>query len=71
MYKQTGGDSINNTKKPKINFRYHNPNTKEETMYHITKIFIDANRVKFENVLSELAKCNKENGEDPEKSPAS
>jgi hypothetical protein len=35
--------------------RYHNPNTHEETLKYIAKIFIEASRVKFENILRETA----------------
>lgn len=37
--------------KPKVNFRYHNPNTEEETLKFVTKLFIEASKVKFENVM--------------------
>ena len=39
----------------KLNIRYHNPNTAEETLKHITKIFTEASKVKFENTLRENA----------------
>jgi hypothetical protein len=39
--------------KKKLNFRYHNPNTDEETLKFLTKVFAEASRVKFENVLQE------------------
>jgi len=39
----------------KLNIRYHNPNTKDETLKHITNIFIAASRVKLESVLKEAA----------------
>jgi len=47
-----GGHAIG---KNKLNIRFHNLNTDEETLKHIAKIFIDASRVKFENILQETA----------------
>lgn len=41
--------------KVKVNFRYHNPNTDEETLIFVAKLFIEASRVKFEKVLRETA----------------
>jgi len=41
--------------KPKINFRYHNPNTDEDTLKFVTKLFVQASRVKFESVLQNIA----------------
>jgi len=48
-----GGDFIG--RKNKVTFRYHNPNTVDETLKHVAKIFIEASRVKFENILRETA----------------
>jgi len=39
----------------KLNIRYHNPNTDSETLKYISQIFIEASRVKFENILQEMA----------------
>ena len=39
----------------KITFRYHNPNTDDETLKHISKIFVEVSRVKFESILQEVA----------------
>ena len=42
----------------KLNIRYHNPNTKDETLKYITNIFIAASKVKLESVLQEAAMQN-------------
>jgi hypothetical protein len=42
-------------KKSKITFRYHNPNTDDEAQKYITKILIEASKVKFENILQDNA----------------
>ncbi|MCL2253229.1 MAG: hypothetical protein FWC09_02190 [Lachnospiraceae bacterium] len=39
--------------KTKLNIRYHNPNTEEETRKYIANIFIQASKIKFENILRE------------------
>lgn len=39
--------------KAKLKIRYHNPNTEEETRKYITNIFIEASKIKFENILRE------------------
>jgi len=39
--------------KVKVNFRYHNPNTDDETLKTLTRLFVEASRVKFENILQE------------------
>lgn len=44
--------------KVNLNIRYHNPNTDEETLKHILKMFIEASRVKLENVLQVAAEEN-------------
>jgi len=41
--------------KAKLNIRYHNPNTNDETLKHISQILIEASRVKFEHILQENA----------------
>lgn len=41
------------TKKTKLNFRFHNPNTVEETIDYIEKIFIEVNKAKMDKVLQE------------------
>ena len=38
-------------KKQKLNFRFHNPNTAEETANYIVKIFIEANEKKVEQAI--------------------
>ena len=48
-----GGFAIAN--KVKLNFRFHNPNTAEETANYILKIFLEANQEKLEGVLQEEA----------------
>jgi len=47
--------------KPKLNFRYHNPNTEEETLKFVAKLFIEISRVKFENVIQNAAVQESEN----------
>ncbi|MCL2853718.1 MAG: hypothetical protein FWE20_11950 [Defluviitaleaceae bacterium] len=39
----------------KLNILYHNPNTDDETLKYIAAIFIEAGRVKLENILREAA----------------
>jgi len=34
-----------------VNFRYHNPNTDEETLKITTKLFAEASKIKLENIL--------------------
>jgi len=46
---------IASARKAKLNIRYHNPNTDEETLKYASKIFIEASRIKFENILREIA----------------
>lgn len=41
--------------KTKLNFRFYNPNTEEETTDYIARIFIEVNQVKIERVLQETA----------------
>jgi len=41
--------------KQQLIIRYHNPNTDEETLKYITKIFIEASKLTFENILQETA----------------
>jgi len=48
-----GGRAIG--KKQQLIICYHNPNTDEETLKYITKIFIEASRVAFENIVQETA----------------
>ena len=59
---------ISSANKSKINFRYHNPNTDDETLKHIIKICVEASRVKFENILRETA-AQKDLKEDEKESP--
>ncbi len=42
--------------KVKLNFRFHNPNTAEETSNYILKIFLEANQEKLDRVLQESVK---------------
>jgi len=42
---------VKSENRPKVNFRYHNPNTNDETLKIVTKLFVEASRVKFENVI--------------------
>ena len=39
-----------------MNFRFHNPNTAEETANYILKIFLEANQEKLDRVLQEDVK---------------
>ena len=39
-------------KKPKLNIRFHNPNTAEATADFLLKLFIDANQSKVENAIN-------------------
>lgn len=39
--------------KTKLNFRFHNPNSVEETAEYITKLFIEVNQAKVERVIQE------------------
>lgn len=39
--------------KTKLNFRFHNPNTIEDTAEYITKLFIEVNQGKVEQVIQE------------------
>ena len=41
--------------KNKLIIRYHNPNTDEETLKYIAKLFTEAGRVKFEKMLRKAA----------------
>jgi len=38
-----------------VNFRYHNPNTDDETLKILTRLFVEASRVKFEDILRATA----------------
>jgi len=38
-----------------LTIRYHNPNTDEETLKYIARIFIEASRVKFEDIMRDAA----------------
>lgn len=42
----------------KLVFRFHNPNTEQETTQYISKIFLEASRVKWEERLAEY--CHKQ-----------
>jgi len=39
----------------KLVYRFHNPNSEDETRRYITQVFLEASRVKFENILRETA----------------
>lgn len=41
--------------KPKLNYRFHNPNTQDETIKYISKIFMDVCQNKLEQKLKEIA----------------
>jgi hypothetical protein len=41
--------------KPKLNIRFHNPNSDEDTLKYISQVFTEASKVKFENILCETA----------------
>ena len=43
------------SKKTKLNFRFHNPNTPEATAEYIIKILIEVNQKKVKRILSEEA----------------
>jgi len=55
--------------KAKLNIRYHNPNTDEDTLKYISQVFIEASRVKFENILRETAEIHKANPSAEMRSP--
>lgn len=38
-----------------LHFRFHNPNSAEETANYIAKIFIEVNQAKIDQVLQETA----------------
>ena len=40
-------------KKHKLNIRYHNPNGEVELAEHLTKIFVEASKIKFEKILQD------------------
>ena len=54
LYPDKGAIPLENKKK--VTFRYHNPNTDEETLKYIVKIFTEANKEKFEQAILENAK---------------
>ena len=48
-------------KKRKLNYRFHNPNSAEDTANYLCKILIEANAGKVERVLQEaMVKCTEE-----------
>ena len=51
--------------KTKLNFRFHNPNTVEETANTLVKIMIEVNRIKLEKMIQEEAtgQIHKQNNE--------
>ena len=52
--------------KPKLNYRFHNPNTVEVTAEYIAHILVDVNRTKIEKQLREatLTQLRSEKNED-------
>ena len=57
-------------KQKKLNYRFHNPNSAEDTANYLFKILIEANAGKVERAIEEAAlKCAEESGyiEEPEK----
>lgn len=42
-------------KKTKLEYRFHNPNTEEETVDYILKLFVEVNSNKVERALQEVA----------------
>lgn len=52
-------------KKRKLNYRFHNPNSREETADYIAKLFVEVNKDKVERVLQKEA--NKIENEETEK----
>ena len=57
------GGGVSN--KTKLNFRFHNPNTVEETANTLVKIMIEVNRIKLEKMIQEEAtgQIHKQNNE--------
>lgn len=50
--------------KQKLNYRFHNPNTREETADYIAKLFVEVNKNKVERVIQEETdKIDKEENE--------
>lgn len=50
--------------KTKLNFRFHNPNTAEDTAEYITQIFLLVNQNKLKNILHDnIAQIKKEKEE--------
>ena len=49
---KTGGRKLD---KPKLNFRFHNPNTPEELTKILLRVCIDANMKKVEHIIREEA----------------
>ena len=47
-------------KKRKLNYRFHNPNTAEQTADYILKIFIEANAGKVKRAIREAAEMEQE-----------
>jgi hypothetical protein len=46
------------SKKKKLNYRFHNPNTPEVTADYIIKVLMEANKKKLEQALKEeVLKC--------------
>lgn len=41
--------------KTKLNYRFYNPNTEEDTIKYITKIFTEVSKTKFEKAIQKNA----------------
>jgi len=46
--------------KAKVNFRFHNPNTDDETLKVLVRIFTEVSRTRLENMLRESVMINTE-----------
>ena len=57
-------------KKQKLNFRFHNPNTAEETANYMVKIFIEANEKKVEQAIRLATEALPDMEQEAEGSPA-
>lgn len=55
-------------RKRKLNYRFHNPNTREATADYIAKLFVEVNENKVERVLQEEADKKEEERDEKEHS---
>lgn len=60
---QTGG-GFTIANKTKLHFRFHNPNSAEETANYIAKVFIEVNQAKIDWMLRETAEKIEVQGEE-------